>query len=256
MNLESSRPLYLQVEAAVQNDIREKKYLPGEKLPTEEELCEIYGVSKITIRKAFDLLTENGFVERIRGKGTFVKPEKEKLSLSSTHGFSGALSNRGHKTTYSVLRSQILTANKQLAEKLQLRLGEKIYNIQRLMWEDSTPIGIDDFYASAKKYPTLFEKGSQVTSLYQLLEEDYGVKSGDSLIEINGISATAEQANLLQCLTGDPLFVIEKIGYDQKENPFHFSISTIRCDLITYVIQVSDHITLETKDRINPIQII
>lgn len=46
-----------------------KKYLPGEQLPTEEELCKIYGVSKITIRKAFKLLTESGTVERLRGKG-------------------------------------------------------------------------------------------------------------------------------------------------------------------------------------------
>lgn len=65
MNFQDNRPLYLQVEASIRNDIREKKYLPGEQLPTEEELCKIYGVSKITIRKAFKLLTESGTVERL-----------------------------------------------------------------------------------------------------------------------------------------------------------------------------------------------
>ncbi|MFM2488547.1 GntR family transcriptional regulator [Enterococcus avium] len=69
MNFQDNRPLYLQIEASIRNDIREKKYLPGERLPAEEELCKIYGVSKITIRKAFKLLTESGTVERLRGKG-------------------------------------------------------------------------------------------------------------------------------------------------------------------------------------------
>ncbi len=91
------------------------------------------------------------------------------------------------------------------------------------------------------------EKGSQSSSLYQLLETEYGVKNGNASIEINGIVATAELAELLQCLTSDPLFQIEKIGYDQKQEPFIFSISTIRCDRVSYVIEVSEHITLQAK---------
>ena len=85
MNFQDNRPLYLQVEASIRNDIREKKYLPGEQLPTEEELCKIYGVSKITIRKAFKLLAESGTVERLRGKGTFVTQKKESLKLAGVH---------------------------------------------------------------------------------------------------------------------------------------------------------------------------
>jgi len=249
VNFQKNRPLYQQVELAIQNDIREKKYKPGEQLPTEEECCALYGVSKITIRKAFELLTEKGLVERIRGKGTFVKQKQEKVHLGNSHGFASTLTNQGHLTDYTVLRSQLLRADKTLAEKLALKADEKVYNIQRLIWEDGVPIGIDDFYTSATRYPILFEKGSQSSSLYQLLETEYGVKNGNASIEINGIVATAELAELLQCLTSDPLFQIEKIGYDQKQEPFHFSISTIRCDRVSYVIEVSEHITLQAKDR-------
>lgn len=94
MNFQDNRPLYLQVEASIRNDIREK-YLPGEQLPTEEELCKIYGVSKITIRKAFKLLTESGTVERLRER-TFVT-QKESLKLAGVHGFSDSLSTEDIK---------------------------------------------------------------------------------------------------------------------------------------------------------------
>jgi GntR family frlABCD operon transcriptional regulator len=249
MIYKDNRPLYQQVEAAIRNDIRNKKYLPGEQLPTEDELCEIYGVSKITIRKAFKYLTESGLVERLRGKGTFVSQKKEILTLNKVHGFTDSLSARGHQVHYTVLHSKIIHANELLSEKLAIPLEDKVYNIKRLMWEDGAPLGIDDFYASAEKYPTLFEKGSQSKSLYKLLETDYGVEGTSSVMKISGVSATSELSELLQCITGDPLFVLEKVGKDQFNNPFHYSISTVRCDRVSYVIEIADQVTIKSKER-------
>lgn len=249
MNFQDNRPLYLQVEASIRNDIREKKYLPGEQLPTEEELCKIYGVSKITIRKAFKLLTESGTVERLRGKGTFVTQKKESLKLAGVHGFSDSLSTRGHKIRYTVLHSKIIKADEFLANKLQINVTDRVYNIKRLMWEDGAPMGIDNFFASEEKFPTLFEKGSQYTSLYKLLEDDYDVKATSSIMEINGLSATPELSDLLQCIVGDPLFILEKVGKDKNNQPFHYSQSTVRCDRISYVIEVTENTTLDTVHK-------
>jgi GntR family frlABCD operon transcriptional regulator len=249
MDFHDNRPLYQQVEASIRNKIREKVYLPGEQLPTEDELCEIYGVSKITIRKAFKLLTENGLVERLRGKGTFVSQKKESLKLSGVYGFTNALSNRGHTIRYTVLHSKIIKASTFLANKLKIKENDKVCNIKRLMWEDGAPIGIDDFYASEEKYPTLFKKGSQNTSLYKLLEEDYAVEAVNSTIEIKGLTASPELAELLQCITEDPLFVLEKVGRDKYQNPIHFSISTVRCDRISYVIEITNEVKINSKDQ-------
>lgn len=249
MNFQDNRPLYQQVEASIRNDIREKKYLPGEQLPTEEELCKIYGVSKITIRKAFKLLTESGTVERLRGKGTFVTQKKESLTLAGVHGFSDSLATRGHKIRYTVLHSKIIKADNFLADKLKITLNDKVYNIKRLMWEDGAPMGIDNFFASEKRFPTLFEKGSQYTSLYKLLEDDYNVKALSATIEINGLAATQELSELLQCIIGDPLFILEKVGKDKNNQPFHYSQSTVRCDRISYVIEAADHVVMSSKNK-------
>ncbi|MFR6673778.1 MAG: GntR family transcriptional regulator [Enterococcus avium] len=249
MIYQDNRPLYKQVEASIRNSIHEKKYLPGEQLPTEDELCEMYGVSKITIRKAFKLLTESGLVERLRGKGTFVNQKKEYVPLEGSYGFTDYLSSQGHQIHYTILHSKLVKADDLLSHNLAVGIDTKVVNIKRLMWEDGAPIGIDDFYASAEKYPLLFEKGSQCVSLYKLLEEDYGTTSIKSTMEINGVSATEELSELLQCIAGDPLFVLEKVGKDQHQHPIHYSVSTIRCDRVSYVIEIADHITINSKDK-------
>lgn len=69
MIMDSSKPLYLQVEADIKNRILSKQYMPGDKLPTENELSDQYNVSKITIRKAIQNLSDEGYVNKVQGKG-------------------------------------------------------------------------------------------------------------------------------------------------------------------------------------------
>ena len=240
MEKDNNRPLYLQVEADIRNDILQKKYLPGQKLPTENEFCEIYGVSKITIRKAFELLTENELVERLRGKGTFVKLNKEKVALGGSQGFSETISKSGHTTKKHVLSTRLQKADEKIAKKLGLAQKDTVTNINRLIWEDDVPIGLDYFYASDNNYPNLLDNFSNDGSLYDLLKEKYQVFVHHSTVEINGIVATPEIAEILQCYTGDPLFVINKTSYTEKEEVIHYSSSTIRCDRVKYIINLNN----------------
>ena len=84
MIMDSSKPLYLQVEADIKNRILSKQYMPGDKLPTENELSDQYNVSKITIRKAIQNLSDEGYVNKVQGKGTFINFKKDKLYLNKT----------------------------------------------------------------------------------------------------------------------------------------------------------------------------
>src|SRR5699024_6507359 len=151
--MKDNKPLYLQIEADIRNKILNKKYLHGEQLPTEDQLCSIYDVSKITIRKALSILVKKDFVERIRGKGTFVKLNKEKITLGSSHGFSQALNKKGHIIRNTILSTKIRTPDVKLANTLNMDLNDNIVDIKRLICEDGAPIGIDNFYAEYKNIP-------------------------------------------------------------------------------------------------------
>ena len=79
LDTNSLKPLYIQLEAEIRQALREKKYLPGDRLPSEEELCEQYQVSRITVRKAIQQLTDQHILEKHRGKGTFVSTQPKAL---------------------------------------------------------------------------------------------------------------------------------------------------------------------------------
>lgn len=247
MNLDSSKPLYLQIEADIKNSILSKKYKPGEKLPTENVLSEQYDVSKITIRKAIQKLSDEGFVKKVQGKGTFVTYQKEKLVLNKTSGFKEALSTKGHSAKNEVIQASFLNADKTIAEKLSIPINTKIVYLERLVWEDNEPMALDKIYFENDKFPDFITKLDDNLSFYQILEESYAIKPKNSILEINGISANSHQADLLKCNIGDPLFYINKISYDENNKPIHFSLTTIRCDRITYVVYNNDSTTTNEK---------
>src|SRR5699024_586858 len=87
----SSTPLYTQLVEVLRDKIQSKELVPGGKLPSERELCEIYDVSRITVRNAISRAENEGLVERIQGMGTFVATTKYKQSLSEVKSFAATM---------------------------------------------------------------------------------------------------------------------------------------------------------------------
>lgn len=250
MNFNSNKPLYLQVESDIRNAITLKKYKAGEKLPTETELSDLYQVSKITIRKAMEKLSADGLVQKVQGKGTFISYQKEKYYLNRTRGFNETLSDYGHATSHRILQASFLVADKNVSDRLQIPENSSVIYVERLMMEDLIPIGIDRIFMSEEQFPDFITKLQPDKSLYQILQEDYDTVPATSILEINGIIATNNLADLLKCNIGDPLFHIEKTGYQADDSPIHYSITTLRCDRATYVVTIND--TTSMDERINP----
>ena len=233
MRMDSSKPLYLQVEADIKNRIQSKQYMPGDKLPTENELSAQYDVSKITIRKAIQNLSDEGYVNKVQGKGTFVNFKKDKLFLNKTRGFKESLARQGHTSKNDIIQASFLHADEDIAEKLMVPIGTKIVYIE------------DD------RFPDFITMLSKDRSFYQVMEEHYHIIPKHSVLEIDGKSAQCHSAELLKCNVGDPLFSIHKISYDQNDKPIHYSLTTLRCDRVTYVVSMNDSTVMDEKIKSN-----
>ena len=247
MNSKSVKPLYQQIEASIRSDIQTHIYKAGDKLPTETELSAKYNVSKITIRKAMEKLSHNGLMQKVQGKGTFVCPQKDKIALSETRGFNDSLSSHGHTSRHKVLEIKKIQSDDRVSEALSLCEGSPVIYVERLIWADNKPIGLDTIYVSEAAFPDFIQKAASEKPLYHILKEDYGLEVAEATLEINGILADSSKASLLKCLVGDPLFYVEKTAYNSDGTPIHFSSTYVRCDSVTYVVRTNQFLHMEEK---------
>ena len=122
---------YQKIALDIKDDILRGKYKPNEQLPFEKEICEKYNVSKMTVKKALDLLVGEGLIIKRRGSGTFVKDitENEIQGIIEKKQFSGLTNtNLGHKVTSKVLEFKIINASETIADMLKIEKDEFIYH--------------------------------------------------------------------------------------------------------------------------------
>lgn len=235
----SLKPLYLQLEADIKQAIRTKKYQPGDRLPSEEELCEHYQVSRITVRKAIQNLTDQHLLEKHRGKGTFVTQPMRSIEIGGRNGFTSYITNTGHQSRHLILVKELRPAGELLCERLRLEPNEPVCYAKRLFFEDDCPLGLDEIYISSYQYPGFLDHMTNDTSFYEILDSVYKVTRGESVCELNACIADAAQSAILQCQTGDPLFLLNKICYATNGQPVHYSKSLVRGDRTTYTIKTT-----------------
>ena len=108
-------------------------------------------------------------------------------------------------------------------------------------------------FQKAEKYgaPDFITTLSKDRSFYQVMDECYHIRPNHSVLEIDGKAAQSHSADTLKCNVGDPLFSIHKISYDQDGKPIHYSLTTVRCDRVTYVVSTNDSTVMDEKIKSN-----
>lgn len=205
--------------AQIQRDLRRvinKQFPAGQQLPTERELSEIYGVSRITVRQALAELAGDGFVERRQGAGTFVsdRPTYVQHELGLTDHWRDRFSAKGHDTTSTHLRDAHVEE-----EPLELRrliegqegADEKIH-LKRLHRVDGQIIGLTDSWVVQQLAPDLDRRSLIDGSLSRTLERVYGLHSAETGHFLEVGSADAQDAKTLEATLDAPLLVIWSVS--------------------------------------------
>ena len=230
-------PLYEQMRILIQEQIGTHVLHSGERLPSEAELCEKYDVSRVTVRRALDELVAEGYLERKQGKGTFVAEPKSSVLMRPFNDMSGGFTDSqrygGVKHTHVISKKEY-ASNPLEWETLGLARGDSVYVILRVMYLDDMPLMLDREVYPVGRFPGFFEQIRDDMSTYQLLREQFGVKTLRARKELGIAYATDEQAKLLRCATGAPLFRMFKRVSDQDERPVHISNLYYPADRIVF----------------------
>jgi GntR family transcriptional regulator, frlABCD operon transcriptional regulator len=238
LNNSIATPLYDQLKQIIKDSILQEVYKPGERLPNETELCEIYGVSRITVRRAIQELTEEGLLERKQGKGTFVMRTKVKRELVSVDGFTDFNKQLRKKPSKRILVCEEMKASPKLAESLQIAIDAPVIRLVRLMFMDGCPFTLDETHYPLERFPDINSHFLENVSTYDVLKKIYKVdlNSGSTHKIITVVPATRLEAEYLDCDIGDTLFNIDKVTYDENKVPIHTSNFKTQTELIALTI--------------------
>lgn len=218
----SSVPIYAQLEKIIKDNIKEKKYLPGETLPTERELTEFFGVSRMTIRQAISNLVHEGVLYRIPGKGAYVSKEviEKKLEIES---FSEDMRKRGLVPGSKIIYFEKIAPDEEIREKLKLSFNEEIYFLNRLRLANDEPMAIEYCYLPEKYFPGLIKYDFVRCSLYEITKEDYSIQHKYMKQSIRAISMNKDEAKMLLCKTSGFGLASIKLIFNENENPIEYT---------------------------------
>lgn len=217
---EGDGPIYKQVYSWIKNKIVNEEWAPGEQIPPETILATDLNVSRHTIRKAMDLLTNEAYLYRQPGKGSFVNKKKSSYPLSYLYSFSEQMEELDKIPSSKIIDIKSnLIPTKKVKERLALSTHERVTRICRLRLADGEPMSLEDVYINSNLAPEIEKKDLKNHSLYNILENDYNllIKEGDMIL--GAISAQEEQAQLLKVEKKSPLVFMDCLTYLDNQRP-------------------------------------
>jgi GntR family transcriptional regulator len=208
-------PRYWRVYEVIRRRIEDHEYPVGSFLPPEAELCGLLSVSRTTVRKAVELLVDDGFLIVRRGRGTEILDFRAIQKLQWITSFSETLRERGCAVAYRELKLQHVSAPATLAEDLRVAVGSPLVLVHRLVLADGKPIALVDNHLVPEVVPGLEARVQriQTQSLYAFLESEYGLTLDAATDFITARAAAPEEAARLRIPASSPLLVVRRITY-------------------------------------------
>ncbi len=227
LEVQSEVTLYQQISNDIQAKIKSGEYKEGQMLPSEAKFCDIYHVSRVTVRAAIADLVEKDMVVKKHGKGTFVAKNKIDSSLFRFEGFTTICKRNHVQVNTHVLALEEQKATPTDVRLLELAEDDSVVCLDRVRYANGIPVIIEHVRLSYKKYGFLLSCDLEDKSLYTTLANQTGINPEEYCnveVTLETSAATAEEARLLEIKKGMPLFVLkETIASSETGEPVHWT---------------------------------
>ncbi|MDR0841305.1 MAG: GntR family transcriptional regulator [Christensenellaceae bacterium] len=232
-------PLYFQLKEIILLKIKEGEYPKDSMIPTEHEISEFFGLSRTTVRQAISELVQDGWLYRIKSKGTFVShPKLNQDFIQHLEPYSEQIKKLGMVPSTQVLELKTINATAGIAENLQIKANEKVVLLHRRRFADDEPMVTVKTYLPFDKCAFVFDHNFEKESLYLVLSNTDATKIRYTNRRLEVTEAKARDLELLHLKSGKPIQLTYSVGYNSYHVPIEYSIARYRGDRSSFRITV------------------
>ena len=220
-------PHYREIEASLRSRLRTMR--PGERLPSDADLCREFGVSRMTARNAMQRLADDGLIQRIPGVGSFkVEPPSHRYA-DRLMAFSHEMRRLGRSSRSRLLGRAIRPASEDEGRALGIRPGEPVVAVRRVRLADGRPLALEAAVLIRATADAVLAADHEAGSLHEALA-GMGLQLRRGRATITAEAANPEDAGLLDVATGDPLLVERRVINDVHGRPVETTESRYPAD--------------------------
>jgi len=228
------QPQYRQIEQALRERIATLR--PGERLPSDAELCAEFGVSRMTARNAMHRLAEDGLIRREPGRGSFVAKPSAHRRTNRLMTFTQEMRRAGRVPSSRLLTRVIRPSSTTEAARLGMPARQPVVHLRRLRLADDQPIALESAVLIGACADAVMTADLAHGSLHETLgRAGFVLSRGTGTI--GAASATAEEARLLGIRTGDPLLVENRVIRDDHDRAIEVTVSAYSADRYALEVQ-------------------
>jgi GntR family transcriptional regulator len=224
-------PLYFQLKTILLEYIKVTHTDLESPIPTEIDISKHFGISRPTVRQAIKELVVEGYLYRIKSKGTFIsKPKIKQDFLLVLDSFNNEIRKKGMVPSTKVLGIDVVYADDKVSSALKMPLGTRVIQLNRLRFANDEPIVFVVTYLPYDKCPDLMTMDLETQSMYEVLEKECGLVISGASRSLESILAGEFEAKLLGIEKGAPIQFFESVAYLTDGSPIEFSLAKYRGD--------------------------
>lgn len=235
LEINSFIPLYQQLYDNIRKQISAGIYKPGEKIPSEGDLCKEFNVSRITVRNALDELVKEDILFKKRGKGTYVTIPERIEATCAGNSFTNSCHRINAKPSTKIISTSVEKANKYASEALNIKQEDKVICIKRLRLIDDVPVIFEVDYFRID-YMFLLKEELEDKSLMEVISKNISTppKRVEDIFEVK--YSNKEYSNYLKCASNMPLLKVRQLVYTENNDVLYYNEQHIRSDKYKYAV--------------------
>lgn len=232
-------PLYFQLKTLILSEIKSGHYKSGDMIPTEKEISDAFQISRTTVRQAITELVQEGWLYRVKSKGTFVsQPKINQDFIKKLESFNDQILRSGMTPSTELLECKTVKAKSDVARHLQVEENTAVIYLHRKRLADGEPIVTIETYLPYDDCSFILSHDLEQERLYHILSANPETTVFRVERQVEAVEAKTADINLLGIKRGKPIQSFVSVGYNALSKPIEYSVARYRGDRSRFEITV------------------